>query len=61
MKPKLKVNSNTQYFQKYTPDYFALGDINKDDHIDYNEFCMIYETFDLPLETTKVKKKKFRI
>ena len=42
------------YFQKFMPDYFALGDTNKDGYIDYNEFRGILDTFELPLEKTKV-------
>lgn len=41
-------------FRKYIPDYFALGDTNKDGYIDYNEFCAVPATFDLPLDTTKI-------
>ena len=36
------------------PDYFSLGDTNKDGSIDYKEFCTISSTFGLPLDTTKV-------
>ena len=36
------------------PDFFALGDTNKEGHIDFKEFCAISDTFDLPLETFKV-------
>ena len=38
------------------PDYFALGDTNKDGYIDYKEFGRISNTFDLPLNTTKVNR-----
>ena len=38
------------------PDYFALGDTNKDGHIDYEEFHGMAETFDLPVETMKVNR-----
>ena len=41
------------------PDYFALGDTNKDGYIDLDEFRAISETFDLPLEKSKVSMKVF--
>ena len=39
------------------PDYFALGDTDKDGYIEYKEFCVLFDTFDVSSDTTKVNTK----
>ena len=39
------------------PDYFALGDTNKDGYIDCDEFRAISATFDIPVTKSDVSVK----
>ena len=41
-------------FQKFVPDFFMIGDTNKDGYIDSKEFRVIAETFDIPFHETEV-------